>query len=199
VRAANIYLSLEETQIHFGDQVWEGKKSDGANYRLIFERAQTELRTGGWLKIAQVKQEGPNIIANAEENPDCQTIVEEDWKDMLSWPALGTVGEALRRAIRKPPGANGSHSPPTADPLVKPPQAPAPPALRPTVHPDWALFKLKPADGPMDVQTPHGGLEVYAFDWMEEIQYWWTYEYDAFADQHGQDGKKIVIIDEKWN
>jgi hypothetical protein len=62
--------------------------------------------------------------------------------------------------------------------------------------PPCGLFKLEPSDGDFDVQTPQRGLENYAFDWKEKIQYWWRCEYDAFEDQHRQDGKQIVIMDE---
>jgi hypothetical protein len=37
--------------------------------------------------------------------------------------------------------------------------------------PKSRLFKLKPVDGNYDIQTPQGGLEVYAFDWREGMQY----------------------------
>jgi hypothetical protein len=52
--------------------------------------------------------------------------------------------------------------------------------------PPWALFKLKTVDGEIDVQTPQGGLETYAFEWKEWMQCWSTCEYDAFADQYRQ-------------
>jgi hypothetical protein len=61
----------------------------------------------------------------------------------------------------------------------------------------WALFKLNPIDGDYDVQTPQGGLEVYAFDWKKGMQYWWTCEYDAFPDQDRQEGKQIVVMDDQ--
>jgi hypothetical protein len=37
---------------------------------------------------------------------------------------------------------------------------------------------------------------VHAFERKEKIQYWWTCEYDAFADQYRQEGKQIKIVDE---
>jgi hypothetical protein len=91
----------EGIQIHFGDKMWAGKKSDGANYRLIFERAQRELKIEGWWKVAHVRQDGPRIIVEAERKPDDQPPSNEDWKDAVTWPALGTVGDALRRMVRK--------------------------------------------------------------------------------------------------
>lgn len=62
----------EGIQIRFGNRVWEGKKSDGANYWLIFEREQTELKISGWWNTAQVRQEGPKIIVEAAPKPDHQ-------------------------------------------------------------------------------------------------------------------------------
>jgi hypothetical protein len=62
--------------------------------------------------------------------------------------------------------------------------------------PARAPFKLKPLDGDYDLQTPQGGLEVYAFERKSGMQYWPTCEYDGFADQHRQERKQIVIIDE---
>jgi hypothetical protein len=38
----------EGSMITFGGRCWRGQKSDGANYRLIFERAQAELKVEGW-------------------------------------------------------------------------------------------------------------------------------------------------------
>jgi hypothetical protein len=61
----------------------------------------------------------------------------------------------------------------------------------------WALFKLKPVDGDYEAKTPDGGLELYAFDWKEGMQYWWTCEYEAFEDRMRQEGKQIVIVDEE--
>jgi hypothetical protein len=63
--------------------------------------------------------------------------------------------------------------------------------------PKWALFKSKPIDGDIDVQTPRGGLKVYAFDWKEGIQYWWTCECDALEDRARMEAKQIVIMDEE--
>jgi hypothetical protein len=63
--------------------------------------------------------------------------------------------------------------------------------------PNLALFKFKPVDGDIEVQTPQGGSEVYAFDWKPVMQCWPTCEYDAFADQHRQEWRLIVIMDEE--
>jgi hypothetical protein len=63
--------------------------------------------------------------------------------------------------------------------------------------PAWALFKLKPLDGDYEAQKPEGGLEVYAFDWKEGMQYWWSCEYDAFEDPMRQERKQVVIVDEE--
>jgi hypothetical protein len=41
----------EGITVTFGDKSWRGQKSDGANYRLIFERAQAEMKIEGWWKV----------------------------------------------------------------------------------------------------------------------------------------------------
>jgi hypothetical protein len=70
-----------------------------------------------------------------ERKPDDQPPEESEWKDVQTWPPLGTVVKALRRMVRlsatRPPGAWGSQGPPAARPLARPRQTGAPPALRP--------------------------------------------------------------------
>jgi hypothetical protein len=80
--------------------VWKGKKSDGAAYRLILERVQAELTIPGWWRIDEDNHDGPRIVVKATRKPDDQPPVEEDWKDRLKWPALGSVGDAIRREVR---------------------------------------------------------------------------------------------------
>jgi hypothetical protein len=91
----------EGIRITFGDRSWRGQKSDGVNYRLIFERAQAELKVEGWWRVNQVRQEGSVITVEATRKPDDQPPTDADWEDMMRWPPLGTVGEAIRRAIRR--------------------------------------------------------------------------------------------------
>jgi hypothetical protein len=69
----------EGIRIHFGDQVSEGKKSDGANHRLIFDRAHVELKVPRWWGINQLRQEeeGPKIVVEAIRWPNDQPPAEE--------------------------------------------------------------------------------------------------------------------------
>jgi hypothetical protein len=94
--------------INFGDQIWEGAKSGGANYRLIFGRAQSEVKVPGWGKVKEVKQYGPKIIVETIRRHDDQPPTEEDWMGAIHCPPLGSVGEAVRGATKRLPGARGA-------------------------------------------------------------------------------------------
>jgi hypothetical protein len=52
-------------------------------------------------------------------------------------------------------------------------------------------LQTQPIDGDYEAQTPEGGLEVYAFDWEEGIQHWWTCEYDAFEGRMPEKGSGL--------
>jgi hypothetical protein len=92
--------SRESIVIKFGDMALEGAKSSGANYRLIFDQTQTELNVPGWWTIDHVRADESKIFVDAMRKPDDHPPADDDWVKRRSWPQLGSVGDATRRAIR---------------------------------------------------------------------------------------------------
>jgi hypothetical protein len=61
----------------------EGKKSNGANYMIIFDTVQAELSVNVNWRVAQVRTKEARIIVEAGRKPDDQPASEEDWVDMV--------------------------------------------------------------------------------------------------------------------